>query len=190
MTRRHRARPRRHVVDPPERARGPRQRRRSSSGWRSSALFVLLTFAEPILDATIWARQQNVYDPQFGFDSTVPTRARRAPATGSARARSGVTSSRCSCTAPGRPSSSRWRRALDLGRLPRCSARSPRTEGLGRRLRQPPQRRDGAAAGDDRGLRARHRPAERGVRRAPCRAQLRHPVRPRAGHRDGARGGA
>jgi peptide/nickel transport system permease protein len=33
--------------------------------------FLLLAFAGPILDATIWARQQNVYDPQFGFDSTV-----------------------------------------------------------------------------------------------------------------------
>jgi peptide/nickel transport system permease protein len=35
------------------------------------AAFLVLAFAGPILDATIWARQQNVYDPQFGFDSTV-----------------------------------------------------------------------------------------------------------------------
>ena len=34
------------------------------------ALFLLLAFAQPVLEATIWARQQNVYDPQFGFDST------------------------------------------------------------------------------------------------------------------------
>jgi peptide/nickel transport system permease protein len=35
------------------------------------AFFVLLVVAQPILDATLWARQGNVYDPQFGFDSTV-----------------------------------------------------------------------------------------------------------------------
>ncbi len=35
------------------------------------AFFVVLAVAQPILDATLWARQGNVYDPQFGFDSTV-----------------------------------------------------------------------------------------------------------------------
>jgi ABC-type dipeptide/oligopeptide/nickel transport system permease subunit len=34
------------------------------------ALFVLLMLAQPILEATLWSRQGNVYDPQFGFDST------------------------------------------------------------------------------------------------------------------------
>jgi peptide/nickel transport system permease protein len=34
------------------------------------ALFVLLAFAQPILEATIWKGHMNVYDPQFGFDST------------------------------------------------------------------------------------------------------------------------
>ena len=35
------------------------------------ALFALLTVAQPVLHATIWAGQQNVYHPQFGFDSGV-----------------------------------------------------------------------------------------------------------------------
>jgi peptide/nickel transport system permease protein len=35
------------------------------------AAFIVLAFAQPILEATVWARQLNVYDPQFGFDSTV-----------------------------------------------------------------------------------------------------------------------
>ena len=33
--------------------------------------FVVMAFAQPLLEATIWARELNVYDPQFGFDSTV-----------------------------------------------------------------------------------------------------------------------
>ena len=33
--------------------------------------FLVLALAQPVLDATIWARQGNVYDPQFGFDSTI-----------------------------------------------------------------------------------------------------------------------
>lgn len=31
--------------------------------------FLLLTVAHPILNATLWAGQTNVYDPRFGFDS-------------------------------------------------------------------------------------------------------------------------
>jgi ABC-type dipeptide/oligopeptide/nickel transport system permease subunit len=35
------------------------------------AMFVLLAFAQPILDANLWEGKSNIYDPQFGFDSTV-----------------------------------------------------------------------------------------------------------------------
>ena len=35
------------------------------------AFFVLMTVAHPILNATLWSGQQNVYDPQFGFDSSI-----------------------------------------------------------------------------------------------------------------------
>ena len=35
------------------------------------AFFVLLTVAHPILNATLWAGQGNVYHPQFGYDSGV-----------------------------------------------------------------------------------------------------------------------
>jgi peptide/nickel transport system permease protein len=33
--------------------------------------FVLLTVAQPILDATLWAGKSTIYDPQFGFDTGV-----------------------------------------------------------------------------------------------------------------------
>jgi peptide/nickel transport system permease protein len=33
--------------------------------------FIFLTVAGPLLDATLWARQGGVYDPQFGFDTTI-----------------------------------------------------------------------------------------------------------------------
>jgi peptide/nickel transport system permease protein len=33
--------------------------------------FILLTVARPLLDATLWAGQSSVYDPQFGFDTGV-----------------------------------------------------------------------------------------------------------------------
>lgn len=33
--------------------------------------FILLTVAHPLLDATLWAGQGSVYDPQFGFDTGV-----------------------------------------------------------------------------------------------------------------------
>jgi len=33
--------------------------------------FGLLTFAQPLLEATVWAGRNNVYDPQFGFDSGI-----------------------------------------------------------------------------------------------------------------------
>ncbi len=35
------------------------------------ALFVVLLLAEPILSVTLWENKQNIYDPQFGFDTTV-----------------------------------------------------------------------------------------------------------------------
>ena len=35
------------------------------------AFFTLLTFAQPVLDATLWAGRRHVYDPQFGFDTTI-----------------------------------------------------------------------------------------------------------------------
>ena len=34
-------------------------------------VFALLTFAQPVLEATIWAGRGNVYDPQFGFDTSI-----------------------------------------------------------------------------------------------------------------------
>lgn len=34
-------------------------------------LFVLLMVAQPLLDATLWQGKGNLYDPQFGFDSTI-----------------------------------------------------------------------------------------------------------------------
>jgi peptide/nickel transport system permease protein len=33
--------------------------------------FVLIAFAQPLLNATVWAGQSNVYDPQFGFDTGI-----------------------------------------------------------------------------------------------------------------------
>ena len=33
--------------------------------------FVLLTVAQPLLDATLWAGKSSIYDPQFGFDTGV-----------------------------------------------------------------------------------------------------------------------
>jgi peptide/nickel transport system permease protein len=33
--------------------------------------FALLTVAQPVLDATLWAGQRNIYHPQFGFDSGI-----------------------------------------------------------------------------------------------------------------------
>ena len=33
--------------------------------------FAIFTVLEPLLDATIWAGRGNVYDPQFGFDSSI-----------------------------------------------------------------------------------------------------------------------
>jgi peptide/nickel transport system permease protein len=35
------------------------------------AFFVLMTVAHPILNATLWSGQQNIYDPQFGFDTGI-----------------------------------------------------------------------------------------------------------------------
>jgi peptide/nickel transport system permease protein len=35
------------------------------------AFFVLLTVIHPLLDATLWAGKSNIYDPQFGFDTSV-----------------------------------------------------------------------------------------------------------------------
>jgi peptide/nickel transport system permease protein len=41
------------------------------SGLAILALFALLTVAEPLLNATVWAGRQSVYHPQFGFDTGV-----------------------------------------------------------------------------------------------------------------------
>jgi peptide/nickel transport system permease protein len=35
------------------------------------AVFTLLLVADPILDATLWSGRSTIYDPQFGFDSSV-----------------------------------------------------------------------------------------------------------------------
>lgn len=35
------------------------------------AVFVLLAVAQPLLEATVWKGRTFIYDPQFGFDSTV-----------------------------------------------------------------------------------------------------------------------
>ena len=35
------------------------------------AAFAFLTVAQPLLEATVWAGRSNIYDPRFGFDSTV-----------------------------------------------------------------------------------------------------------------------
>ena len=35
------------------------------------AFFVLLTVIHPLLDATLWAGKNNIYDAQFGFDTSV-----------------------------------------------------------------------------------------------------------------------
>jgi len=34
-------------------------------------IFLLALAAQPLLDATVWENQSNVYDPQFGFDSEI-----------------------------------------------------------------------------------------------------------------------
>ena len=41
------------------------------SGLAILAFFALLTVAQPILDATLWEGRGNIYDPQFGFDSSI-----------------------------------------------------------------------------------------------------------------------
>ena len=41
------------------------------SGLATLAFFALLTVAQPILDATLWEARGNIYDPQFGFDSSI-----------------------------------------------------------------------------------------------------------------------
>jgi peptide/nickel transport system permease protein len=33
--------------------------------------FALLTVAEPLLEATVWAGRRNIYHPEFGFDATI-----------------------------------------------------------------------------------------------------------------------
>lgn len=35
------------------------------------ALFVFLAVAQPLLEATVWSRQPQLYDPEFGFDSSI-----------------------------------------------------------------------------------------------------------------------
>lgn len=35
------------------------------------AVFALLTVLQPLLEATAWSRQPQLYDPQFGFDRTI-----------------------------------------------------------------------------------------------------------------------
>ena len=35
------------------------------------AFFALLTVAQPVLDASLWNGRGNIYDPQFGFDSSI-----------------------------------------------------------------------------------------------------------------------
>ncbi len=35
------------------------------------AVFTLLLVADPILDATLWSGRSTIYDPQFGFDSSI-----------------------------------------------------------------------------------------------------------------------
>ncbi len=34
-------------------------------------LFLLLMLAQPLLEATVWAGRSSVYDPQFGYDTTI-----------------------------------------------------------------------------------------------------------------------
>ena len=66
----------------PEQVRGTAPPPRKS-GWRTLlngkilvgvgilAFFVLLTVAQPLLSATVWADRPQVYDPRFGFDTGV-----------------------------------------------------------------------------------------------------------------------
>lgn len=55
-------------------------------------LFLILAVIQPLLEVTIWARNPQMYDPQFGFDSSIThpsapsTTANGPPGTG-ARAR-------------------------------------------------------------------------------------------------------
>lgn len=35
------------------------------------AFFALLTVAQPVLNATLWEARANIYDPRFGFDTTI-----------------------------------------------------------------------------------------------------------------------
>lgn len=41
------------------------------TGFAILGLFALLMVAQPLLEATIWAGKNNIYDPQFGFDTIV-----------------------------------------------------------------------------------------------------------------------
>jgi ABC-type dipeptide/oligopeptide/nickel transport system permease subunit len=42
-----------------------------AAGLAILGLFLLLMVAQPLLDATLWHSRGNIYDPQFGFDSSV-----------------------------------------------------------------------------------------------------------------------
>lgn len=42
-----------------------------AAGLAILVLFGLLTVAQPLLEATVWQNRLNVYDPQFGFDSSI-----------------------------------------------------------------------------------------------------------------------
>jgi peptide/nickel transport system permease protein len=45
--------------------------RKIVAGLAIVGLFLLLMVAQPLLDATLWQARGNVYDPQFGFDSSI-----------------------------------------------------------------------------------------------------------------------
>lgn len=67
------------LVEPVVQAQAPRRRGvrfivshpKVLAGLAILAMFALFTVLQPLLEATAWSRQPQLYDPQFGFDSSI-----------------------------------------------------------------------------------------------------------------------
>lgn len=56
---------------PPRRTRRMLRNPKLLAGIAILAFFALLTFMQPVLNATVWKGKIGIYDPQFGFDTTI-----------------------------------------------------------------------------------------------------------------------
>ena len=126
------------------------------------AFFVLLTVIHPLLDATLWAGKNNIYDPQFGFDTSVahPSAPSAVHWLGTSSTGRDVFSMFAYAARPTLFVALSAAIAIALISLTFGSLAAYQ-RWLARRVRQPPERRDGPPAGHDRGVHPRHRKAER-----------------------------